>query len=248
MNIDQAVEALRETPATPGNLTPRTFSEQGQQSAATSDAEEEIATLKAPAPLVVRTGQRFEVSLPAYEQFSTNGTAGDTETFNLSHSIVDTPNTENLVLWEAGTYIGAEGAVDAIDYDANTFDYTDDGTNTTLHVWYISEASADLTVRKVTSSENSQQGLYDGNLRLVHNTNLSEQPETPDANRTKLNRVIATDMEVEVLLDAPYTFRWEDPDGDGAEPTNLLFSFPVNRAKRDIPGLEDPVSVDMSNE
>lgn len=248
MNTQQAIQALKNTPARPGSLTPKTFAQEGERSAATTSSRTRIAKLKAKAPLMVRGEERFELTVPAYESFTTDGTAGNTETFTLSHDLIQTPNTENIVVWEGGTYVGNEAALGAVDYTNNTFDYTDDGTSNTLHVWYVTSNSAEFEVQKVSSNGNVNQSLYAENLRLIHRTNLSEQPEDPDVEKTPLNPAIATDMEVEVYIDAPFTFRWTDPNGDGAEPTNLVFSFPVNHAKRQVPGLADAVSTDMSAE
>lgn len=242
------IDRLKEMPARPGTFSPSMLRSDADLSAATTADREQIAEYKVPAPINVRGEQRFQVTVPAFEQFTTNGTAADTETFSLSNSVMETPNTENIVVWEGGTYVGSEAALDAVDYAANTFDYTDDGTNNTLHVWYVSDESATLEVEKVSASQNQQQGLYEEQLNLVHQTNQSEQPETPDVGKTPLNRTMAADMTFEVYLEAPYTFRWEDPDGDGATPSNLLFSFPVNRAQGQLDGLSDVVSTDMSQE
>ena len=242
---NDVVQRLRQLPATPGTISPATFEEEGDRTASTAGERSEIASLKAPAVLAVRGGQRFQVALPAYEKFSSDGTAGNTETFALSNSVMDTPNTADVVVWIGGTYYGAP---DAVDYAANTIDVIDDGTNSNVHVYFISDEPADLEVQKVTTNENGNQGLYGENLRLVHETNQSEQPETPDVARTPLNPVVPTDFTVEVYLEAPYTFRWTDADGDGTRPTNLLFSFPVNRGKGHVAGLADAVAQDMSRE
>jgi hypothetical protein len=245
--MSDIIQRVRQTPGRESTLSPRTFREEADEiSAATTTDRERIARLKATRPLVARGDKRFQVAVPAFEQFSTDGSAGNTETFDLAHSLIEQPNTENLVVWNGGSYVGGEGALDAVDYAAGTFDYSDGGTNNTLHVWYMSGADASLEVEKVTSNDNNQQGLYSESLSLVHRTNQSEQPETPHVGETPLNPAVATDMYVDVYLDADYTFRWEDPDDDGATPTNLLFSFPIDHKRQSIPGLTDKVALDMS--
>ncbi len=248
--MEDIIQRVRNLPATPTTISPTTFADEdeAEQMASTSTDRDRIASLNAESMLAVRGGERFQLALPAYEKFTTDGTGGNTETFSLSHSVMQTPNTENIVVWEGSQYLGNEPVLDAVDYDANTFDYTDDGTSNTLHVYYISDAAADLEIQKVSTSGNSYQGLYDESLRLVHQTNQSEQPETPDVNSTDLNPVVPSEFEIEVYLDAPYTFRWTDADGDGTSPTNLLFSFPVNRGRGQIPGLRDAVAADMASQ
>lgn len=240
------IDRVRQTPGRSGTLSPQTLRDQATTSAATTTDRERIARFKATRPLVARGDKRFQVAVPAYESFTTDGTAGNTETFALAHSLIKQPNTENLVVWEAGTYVGGEAALDAVDYTNNTFDYTDDGTANTLHVWYMSGADAALEIEKVASNDNNQQGLYSESLSLVHKTNQSEQPETPDVNETPLNPAVSTDMHVDIYLNADYSFRWSDPDGHGATPTNMLFSFPVDHKRQSIAGLSDKIALDMS--
>lgn len=244
--MSDIIQRVRETPSREGTLSPQNFRDEATTSAATTTDRERIARLKATRPLVARGDKRFQVAVPAFEQFTTDGTADNQEQIDLAHSLLDQPNTENLVVWNGANYVGGEAALDAVDYAAGTFDYTDSGTNNTLHIWYMSAADASLEVEKVTSNDNNQQGLYSESLSLVHKTNQSEQPETPHVSETALNPAISTDMYVDVYLNADYTFRWSDPDGDGATPTNLLFSFPVERKRQSIPGLANKVALDMS--
>lgn len=243
--MNEIATRVRQTPGRSGTISPRTLRDEAKVSAGTASGRERIARFKATRPLVVRGDKRFQLAVPAYEQFTTNGTADDTETFDLAHSLLDQPNTENLVVWNGGDYVGGDAALDAVDYSAGTFDYTDSGTDNTLHVWYMSGARADLEIEKVTSNDNNQQGLYSESLSLVHRTNQSEQPETPHVEETPLNPAVATDMYVDIYLDTDYEFRWSAAGGD-ATPTNLLFSFPVERKRSAIPGLADKVALDMS--
>jgi hypothetical protein len=245
VSVSNIIQRVRNAPGRHGTVSPKKLRNEAQTSPATTTDRERIARLKVTRPLVVRGDKRFQVAVPAYESFSTNGTAGDTETFDLGHSLIEQPNTQNLVVWNGSSYVGGEGALDAVDYGAGTFDYSDPGTNNTLHVWYMSGAHSELEIEKITSNENNQQGLFTGSLSLIHQRNQSEQPVSPDVGKTDLNPAVDTDMYVDVYLKSRYTFKWSAAGGD-ATPTNLLFSFPVERKQREIPGLDDAVALDMS--
>jgi hypothetical protein len=174
--MSEIAQRVRQTPGRHGTLSPKTFRQQAETEAATTSDRERIARFNATRPLVVRGDKRFQIAVPAYESFTTNGTADDTETFDLAHSLLDQPNTENLVVWDGSTYVGGEGALDAVDYGAGTFDYASPNTNSTLHVWYMTGARAELEIEKVTTNDNNQQGLYSESLSLVHQVKQSENP------------------------------------------------------------------------
>ncbi|WP_225334910.1 hypothetical protein [Halomicrobium urmianum] len=229
----------------PGHVTPE---DMGTQSVNTQGQRSRILRDYMDTPHMVRQGRRnpFRVAVPAYEGFTTNATADDTETFSLTHSVVDAPITQSVVVWIGGTYYGTP---DSVDYAANEITVTDSGTGNNLHVYYISDAPATMEVRKAVpeSSSDASQGLWKDNLGLVHPSPQQEQPEFFDLGDSPGQPWLASDMTLDVYLNAPYTVRWSDPDGDGATPTNALLNVPVKIGSREVPGLTAAIKQDMGN-
>jgi len=228
----------------PGHIVPdemdKSVNSQGQRSL--------IGRYRATTAHMLRVGRGnpLKVAIPAYQKFSSDGSAGDTETFSLSHSITESPVTQDAVVWVNGEYYGAP---DAIDYDANNIDVTDDGTNNRIHVYYLSDAAASFEIRKTASNANTGgQRLYSANLGLVHPSPQIEQPEYLTLNQTPLHNWVGTDMTVDTYLDAPYTVRWTDADDDGTEPTNALLHVPAYIGQSEVSGLTSAVRQDMGRQ
>jgi len=242
-------ERLAATAASPTTITPRTFRESGQTSANVSGQRSRIARLRVDTLYRLHSGRGnpMRVAIPAYESFTTDGTADNTETFSLSNDVLDAPVTEAVDVWLDGSHYGTP---DAVDYDANTIDVTDSGTASTVHVFYTAADAANLELVKSTpnAGSNSSQELYNEQLRLVHQTEQQEQPEFLTLNQTPLQEWIAEDMALDVYITAPYTVRFEDPDGDGAIATNALLNIPAHEGKDTVPGMASAVRADMGQE
>lgn len=242
--MQELTNALREMGRVPGTIGPDAFDEtqvssQGQRT--------RIARFRADSAHMIRSGRKnpFRLVIPAYEKFTTDGTADNTETFNLTHGVIQNPNVEDLVLWEGSSYVSP----DSVDYAGDSFDYTSSGSNTTLHAYYVTDKAASVDIRKATpgSSSSASEELFSSNLGLVHNTNQSEQPEFFQLNRSKLQPFVATDMTLDVYIDAPYTVRFEDADDDETEPTNMLLHVPVMKGQGGVSGLSGAIKQDMSS-
>jgi hypothetical protein len=237
---DDLIERLQQAERTPGTIVPAemdtSVNSQGQRS--------RIARYRADAAVMLRGDKPFRLALPAYYGDTTDGTADNTETFSLPHSVVDAPATQSVVVWLDGDYYGAP---DAVDYQNDTIDVTDAGTGSNLHVYYISDAPATLEIRKAVpdSSTSSSKRVYKTNAALVHGTKQSEQPEYLNIGSTQLGGFVAADMTVDVYVDAPYNVRFSDPDGDGTEPTNAMLNLPVFEGRREIRGLKAAVKAEM---
>ena len=241
MSLDQR---LRNAKRQPGHVVPddmaTSVNSQGQRS--------EVAEFRATTAHMLRTGQSnpLKLAIPAYQKFTSNATADDTETFDLTHSITECPVTQDAVVWINGEYYGSP---DAIDYDAGTVDVTDDGTENRIHVYYICDAAASFEIRKQASNANTGgQRLYSGNLGLVHPSPQIEQPEYMTLNQTRFHRWVGTDMTINAYVDAPYTVRWTDNDGDGTEATNALLHIPAFIGQSEVSGLTSAVRQDMGRQ
>ncbi len=243
---EQLQKRLAATAASPTTLTPRTFREEGTVDANVTGKRSRIARLRANTLLRLHDGRSnpFRVAVPAYESFTSDGTADNTETFDLSHDVLNAPVTQSVDVWLGGSHYGNP---DAVDFDAGTVDVTDSGTDSTVHVWYTSSEAATLELVKSTpnAGTNSSQELYSENLRLVHQTEQQEQAEFLKLNQTPLQEWVAEDMALDVYARAPYSIRFEDPDGDGAYPTNALLNLPAHEAKDTVPGMAQAVRDDM---
>lgn len=190
---------------------------------------------------------RLEVALPAYEQLGpTNGTADDAETFNVSKTPLDNPNTQNCVVWLDGTYYGAPDNDDFL--STGTVDVTDSGTGSAVHVWYFPEAAGTIEIEKAYGgSTSSSKTLKTFSVSQLHQRNLSEQPEFFEFTDAEdaLEAFIAGDMTLDVYVDVPYVTRYEDSNGDGAHATNALLNFRTLQAQSRIKGLKDAVTASM---
>jgi hypothetical protein len=130
----------------------------------TPGEESVIAEFRTQRPLYVREGKTQDLALVAYQQETTDGTADNTETFALDHSVIQSDATpENVVLYEKGQKVQP----DAVDYDNDTIDYTDDGTDNRPHTYYTTDAQSALRLKKAAPNtvEDLQLGGVAGRMR-----------------------------------------------------------------------------------
>jgi len=226
MNEKNVLRRLQAATRRKDELAPSDF-----ETAANSMGQDSpVAEFVADTAVAFRDG-RIKFALPAYDSFQTAGD-GSTQTFGLSASIAESPDTQDAVVWFGGDYQG----VPAIDYTTDEVTVDGPGTVETVHVFYLSSDPATVTLRKVTSDGDNREQLAEFNAALVHQTNQNEQPERLRLG-SGLRRFVASDMTAEVVVNAPYVVRFEDPDGDGAIATNALLAFRVTRSDRSIDGL-----------
>jgi len=207
------------------------------QSQNTTGELSKIAEFQADQPIAVRGGVAADVHLVAYEQFTTDGTADNQETFNLSHDIVDAVSVaDDFVLYEGGSAVDAG----SVNYANNSFDYTDDGTNNTLHAYYVVGEQALLQFRK-TAPKSHWDVLKELDSGIVNLREQTRDPVTFDF-RDPFDPVIPTDWRLEVYLDASYPVQWADDTDSEATADNLMLDVPIRRSAEEIPGLADAVT------
>jgi len=231
---DQLAAMSRE----PRPLAPDDFEQSTNQTGTASD----ILTLKTETVLALQDGADLMVSLPAYETFETDGTGGNTETFGLSNDLVDSPNTQALVIWEGSNRVSP----DSVDYNADSFDYTDDGTASTLHVYYVAGDAATVRVEKRIpgGKTDASEELDSFNAGLAHRQDQQDRPITLNLTDSWLERFLATDMTLAVTIDAPYTVRFSE-DTDGTSATNALFHTQATKGNGQAQGLLAAIREDM---
>jgi len=233
-------QRLQQTDRRPSHIVPDdmdiSVTSQGQRS--------RLGRYRADTAVMLRGGKPFRIAVPAYYGDTTDGNAGDSETFTLPHSVVDTPATQSVVVWLDGDYYGAP---DSVDYANDTIDVTDPNTNSNLHVYYVSDAPATLELRKAVpdSTTSSSQQVYQANTGLVHGTQQTEQPEFLSVGGSPLHGFVAADMTVDAYIKAPYTVRWTDPDGDDTEPTNAMLNLPIMEGRSEVAGLKAAIKAEM---
>jgi len=236
MSVEDAVAGM---PREPRPLSPlddfETYANQ-------TGRESEILTLRTDTVHALRETD-LKVAIPAYETFTTDGTAGNTETFTLSNDLVDSPNVgTSLVLYEGGTRVSP----DAVSFSNDTFDYTDDGTSNTLRVYYIVGNAATLKVKKQIPGGKTEasEELKTMNVGIVNEKDQQEDPVTLSFSNSWLERFLATDMELVVTVDADYTVRFEEST-DGTKATNALFHTTATKGMGSAEGLLAAIREDM---
>jgi hypothetical protein len=196
----------------------------------------------------LRADRNVRIVVPAFESFTTDGTADNTETFNLSHNIIDSPAGENLVLWEAGNRVQP----DSINYSGDSFDYTDDGTGNNLYAWYIPQDAASVSIVKRAPKGQSgtvlQEEVFDAPTSLLHTRNQVKNGLNLDLGGSRGKPIVPEDWDLRLVVNAPYTVRYDDPNGDGATADNFVVSVPWFRQQGRVEGLDQAVRFDIAGQ
>jgi len=241
-------ERLAQTPASVTEITPRTLREQAELSVNTLGEDSEIAELTLDTPIRLRGGRSnpFSVAIPAYEKLGPTDAEADTqESFALSHDVIETPNTQDVVVYLDGEYYGAP---DNDDYaDTGEIDVTDSGTGSDVYVWYVTGEAATVTLSKAVpnAQTSASERLWTTQLARLHKQDQNEQPEYFTFPSQSWQPYLASDMKLRLNIDAPYPVRFEDPDGHGNTPTNMLFHIPVEQAQDQVAGLTGAIKASM---
>jgi len=231
MNAKSVIQRTLNAPRNPKRL--RTG--QWDYSDTQAGTESVMAEYKAEVPISIRPDVALDISIPAYEQLTADGDGAES-TYNLSHSLVDDPaGAQDLVLWADGNRVQP----DSVDYDGNSFSYTDDGTGQRLDVFYLSDEQAELTLR-FSAPRNLYNEPLSLDVGLNHARDTNEDPVTfqPDRSDIKgaLEGVAPTDYTLEVRINAPYQVVREADNGATAD--NLVWELPVWKAQQPIDGLD----------
>lgn len=231
---------LRGTPAQNQKLRRTDF----DLSAGTVGQRTRIARYQTELPIALRQDAPMRLVFVAREDFTTDGTASNTETFTLSNDLIQTPNTADLILYEAGNRVQP----DAVDYDADSFDYTDDGTNNTLHAYYVARDPVRVDVEKVSPKAQGSvsEVVYDDVTSVLHERDQNQEPPRFDfdTDANPLAPVIPRKWYLDVYAEGPVAFDWDD-DTDGTTAVNAVLSLPIRRAEERVDGLSAAVKRDI---
>ncbi|ELY67701.1 hypothetical protein [Natrinema versiforme] len=227
----------------PGSVSLREFNTQ----AGTPGEESVVAEIETGRALQLRDDPDAELRLvlPAHEHFTTNGTADEQESFDLGHNLIESPTTQDFLLWEDGSVVQP----DSIDYDANSFDYTSSGTNTDLDVFYVARNPASVEIRKTAPGAGGKvnQTLKEAQTAILHTRDQAQQEITFGFDRTPLQPYLPRKFRLQVAVDAPYTVAFEAPERANGTPraNNALLSLPRYQTEARIEGLGTRVKQDM---
>jgi len=238
---EQIMQRLREANTSRDNITAGDFTvSTGSPGQPTTVAEYQ------PKRAVSVDGSRpFDLSLVAYETFTTDGNAGDAETITLSHELIDSNVvTDSVVMYKGDNRVQP----DSVDYAADEITYTDDGTNNTLTIYYTSGAQALVELQKVAPN-GTPDVLFSADMGMIHRRDQGKEPITVDADQSPLHPFVPADFTLALTVTAPYTVAFAtDTNGSGTEvvATNALTDLPVRGAEGPIDGLKQAVATDAA--
>lgn len=240
--MQQAAAALAQVPATEQQLKRGDFT----LTNGTANARTKVASFRAESPIAFRE-DAVRMMFVTVEQFQTNATAGDTETFNLSNDIIPTSNTTDFVLFEGGNRVQP----DSVDYAGNSFNYTDNGTGNYLHAYYVfgDPVKVEVVKQAPKSQGRVEETVYDDVTSILHERNQHKEPPRMDfSTRSPLAPVVPRKWTVDIYADGPLPIEWDDANEANPQNTtavNAVVSLPVNRAQRDVPNLAQAVKQDI---
>lgn len=200
-----------------------------------------VASYKAKVPLAVRENAAARLMFVTAEEFTTDGTASNTETFSLAHNLVQTKNTQNFVLYEDGARVQP----DSVNYSGDSFDYTDDQTGSTLHAFYVARDPGAVTIEKVAPKASSQVSEEIGEDTTSGLADRDQNKEPVEFGfMDPLEGVVPTNWKLNIYVDAPMAVRWDDSGlttSNGDEATNAIVDVPIFQFERNVPGLQKAV-------
>lgn len=225
-SVEDAVEAVTSTPYSLDRLTTGDW----EQSAGVSGEMTTIASVKPKRAIALRE-EAYDLDIPAYESFPSDSTTGDTDTFDLSYFPMEAPDVaQNVVVYEGGEKTPSGDY--AVDFEANTLEYTGDETANDLHVFYLSAMQANVEMRKVAPN-GTFEDFDRADLSLVNSMNTTEDPLEFDFDHA-LQGVLPAYWTLQIRVDGPYTVRWTADAADGtARADQMLADLPVNIADRE---------------
>lgn len=205
-----------------------------------------VAEFQTNRPLAIRNGFPVDLAIMAYEEQTADGTAGDQETFTLSHNPIQSGATsDNLVVYEGDT----ELAVDSVDFDADTVTVTPANAGSTIGFFYASGDQARVEIHK-EAPNGTHEPLWSGDLKLLHMRDHEKDPVSFNFTQSYWQSILPTDWTLKVYVNAPYIARFgKDVGGDGAEEraTNALLGIPFAGGTGEIEGLSQTVRLDAAN-
>ena len=203
-----------------------------------SGEESVVAEFQSPQAIALRTDKPMRLAVPAVESYTTDGSTGNQETISLANDLIETPNTEDVVLYDEdqGQYVQP----DSIDYDADEVTFTDNGsTNYEVKVAYMASNPGTIKILKQApqSQGRVEEVIFDDVSELINYTDQDSSPITLDLNQSTLQRVVPEKYSIKVEVDLPYSasFDWR----------NGVLEVPAEYLDGDTSGLKQAVAQDI---
>jgi len=181
---------------------------------------------------IVPGNEGLEMFLMVHEQFTTDGSGGSDETFNLSNDLANSPVVSDAddSQSSAGAEVDANGAADlvvydegvqkavvSVDYDGDSFDYADADTDSTLDVYYLWGDSSQIEGRKYDKVLESYSVPFASTAARMHRANVYDdkqkqtfQNQVTLQEKEHLRFVVTTDVDLA---------NWAAYDGGGPNST-----------------------------
>lgn len=237
--LQRVVNQLRKMPGSPDRLERDSFELRNGE----AGSRELIASYKAPKPLVLRGDKPVKVTVTALEEFTSDGSGA--QTFELSNEFIDAPNTQNIVVYADGERVKPE----SVDYDANSFDYDDNGEAADVAAFYVARDPLEFEIEKQApqSQGSASEVIFDEPTSLLHVRDQNEQPRYFDVGQSPLHPVVPEKWRINVYAKGPYaaSFFGETGENDGAKAVNALLSLPYKQGRGSIDGLGKAVAHDI---
>lgn len=234
-------------PAHKEKVAKRLNSVQGQRSTLTKDnfelrrgsigEKETLASHEADTTFAVRGDKGIKLALPAVETKTTDGSSGNSETISLAEDLIESPNTEDVVVFDTNT--GEFRRPDSVDYQNDSIEYTDTGaTNYEVEVYYMASdaGSIELYKKAPQSRGKSEERLFEAVSRIVNTRDQLQRPFKVDLNETDLQPVVPEDWTLEIRAELPYRSDFEGQNG--------ILEVPVVLLDEDVEGLSEAVALD----
>lgn len=242
----QTKDRLAETRWTDDHINIGAFD---QSAYAAGTDESAILEYKTPRPLYIKTDESLDAAIIAHESFTTDGAAGDVETFNIAGELIEAPPTApNVVAYVDGNRVSPD-SVTYGESGTSAVSLPDDGTtNAPVDIFYATGDQASIEVQKVAPNGSVKQPIVSQNSGVLNRRPQNEQPFflTPE---TEADPVVPSDFTLRVTIQSSdVSVAWADSAATaaGADPINFVFSIPVQRGDSGVEGLGDEVRMDMA--
>jgi hypothetical protein len=236
------VQRLAETPAQNIQLRRSEFT----LSNGTAQQRTKIAEYQAETPLVLRADAPLRLVFVTVEQFQTPGDGSQTS-YDLAHDIIESPNTQNFLLYEAGSRVQP----DSVDYAGDSFTYTGPGSAEYLHAFYVvgDPVRIDIERQAPRSQGSVADVVYDDVTALLHPRDQNQEPVTfgDEGDTHPLDLAVPQKWRIEVYATSDVSglaLAYDDSDtanSQGTTATNALLTVPVRKAAQNVDGLSQAV-------
>lgn len=231
---DDVLQALRAASGKKKSVSKADFT----LSQGTQGEETVIASFEAPQPIALRTRKALRLVATAVETKQTDGSTDNQETFTLSNDLIDTVNTEAVIIYETNTQQFVRP--DSFDAGNDQVTYTDNGNaNYDIEIYYVPSNAGKLQFYRVApqSQGRVEERVFDAVTKLLHSRDQQKRPYQLELEESPLQNILPTNWKLEVRADVPYV---ADLSG-----INGLLEVPAVYLDGEIDGLGEAAAMDI---